>query len=347
MPQPSAPLPSRARTLLAALAAAFVALAPAACEKKEAPKPVATGAPKAPSTPTPAEAKLVVGFSQIGAESGWRTANTQSIKGEAEKRGVDLKFSDAQGEQENQIRALRSFIQQKVQFIAFSPKTEDGWQPVLEEAKKAGIPVILTDRAVKVDDDSLFVTFIGSDFVEEGRRAGEWLAKKTGGKAMIAELQGTPGSAPAIDRKKGFEEVLAKYPGMKIIKSQSGNFERGKGKEVFEAFLRSPEGPQITALYAHNDDMALGAIQAIESAGKKPGTDLLIVSIDGVRDAFQAMLDGKLNCSVECNPLLGPQLFSVIDRLRKGEKIPKRIQTEEGVFDQSQVTAEVLKARQY
>jgi ABC-type sugar transport system substrate-binding protein len=231
--------------------------------------------------------------------------------------------------------------------IAVSPKTQDGWQPLLEEARRAGIPVILTDRLVKVDDDSLYVTFIGSDFVEEGRRAAEWLAKATGGKAMIAELQGTPGAAPAIDRKKGFEEALAKYPGMKIIKSQSGNFERAKGKEVFESFLRSPEGPQITALYAHNDDMALGAIQAIEGAGKKPGSDILIVSIDGVRDAFQAMLEGKLNCSVECNPLLGPQLFDTVEKIRRGESVPKRVQTVEGVFERSQVTPELLKSRGY
>lgn len=293
--------------------------------------------------PTP----LVVGFSQLGAESAWRTANTKSIKDEAAKRGVTLKFSDAQGDQENQIRALRSFIQQRVDVIAVAPKTEDGWQAVLEEAKKAGIPVILTDRVVKVDDPSLYVTFIGSDFVEEGRRAAEWLAKKTGGKAQIAELQGTPGAAPAIDRKKGFEEGIAKHPDMKIIKSQSGNFERGKGKEVMEAFLRSPEGPKITALYAHNDDMALGAIQAIEAAGKKPGKDVLIVSIDGVRDAFQAMLDGTLNCSVECNPLLGPQLFDTIEKVKRGETVPKHIKTAEGVFEQSQVTAEVIKGRGY
>lgn len=312
------------------------------CERKpESPKPGA-GTKAASSAKPP-----VVGFSQIGAESGWRTANTKSIKDEAAKRGVELRFSDAQGEQENQVRALRTFIQQKVDVIAFSPKTQDGWQPVLEEAKRAGIPVILTDRAVKVDDDSLYVTFIGSDFVEEGRRAAEWLAKASGGKAMIAELQGTPGAAPAIDRKKGFEEGIAKYPGMKIIKSQSGNFERAKGKEVFESFLRSPEGPQITALYAHNDDMALGAIQAIEGAGKKPGTDILIVSIDGVHDAFQAMLEGKLNCSVECNPLLGPQLFDTVEKIRRGETVPKRVQTVEGVFERSQVTAELIKSRGY
>jgi simple sugar transport system substrate-binding protein len=302
--------------------------------------------PKA-DKPTSATKPLVVGFSQQGAESGWRTANTKSIKDEAAKRGVTLKFSDAQGDQENQIRAVRSFIQQHVDAIAVSPKTEDGWQSVLQEAKKANIPVILTDRLVRVDDPNLYVTFIGSDFVEEGRRAAEWLAKKTGGVANIAELQGTVGSSPAIDRKKGFEEALVKYPNMKIIKSQSGNFERAKGKEVFEAFLRSPEGPKITALYAHNDDMALGAIQAIEAAGRKPGKDILVVSIDGVHDAFQAMLDGKLNCTVECNPLLGPELFDTIEKLKRGETVPKRIQTQEGVFDQSQVTPDVLKSRGY
>ena len=252
--------------------------------------------------------KIVVGFSQIGAESGWRTANTESIKSEAARRGIELKFADAQQKQENQIKALRSFIAQGVDVIAFSPVVVTGWEPVLREIKKAGIPVVLSDRAVEVTDDALYVTFIGSDFVEEGRRAAVWLAKATDGKAVIAELVGTPGSAPAIDRKKGFEEVMAKHPGMKIVKSQSGDFTRAKGKEVMESFLKSPDAKQINALFAHNDDMALGAIQAIEGAGKKPGTDILIVSIDGVRDAFQAMVEGKLNCTVECNPLLGPQL---------------------------------------
>jgi len=304
---------------------------------------LALGAVLASEPPT----KLTIGFSQIGAESAWRTANTTSIKSEAEKRGITLKFSDAQGEQENQVRAIRSFIQQKVDFIAFAPKTEDGWQPVLEQAKKAGIPVILTDRAVKVSDPSLYTTLIASDFVEEGRRAGEWLAKQTGGKAMIAELQGSVGASPAIDRKKGFEEAIKNYPGMKIIKTQSGDFNRAKGKEVFEAFLRSPEGSKITALYAHNDDMALGAIQAIQAAGKKPGTDIIIVSIDGVKDAFQAVLDGTLNCTVECSPLLGPALFDTAAKIKRGETVAKWIKTEEGVFDSSNVTTEVFKARQY
>ncbi len=285
--------------------------------------------------------QLTVGFSQIGAESGWRTANTESIKSEATKRGIDLKFADAQQKQENQIKALRSFIAQGVDVIAFSPVVETGWQPVLEEIKRAKIPVVLTDRAVKVTDDSLYVTFIGSDFVEEGRRAGEWLAKATGGKAVIAELVGTPGSAPAIDRKKGFEEVLAKNPGMKIVKSQSGDFTRAKGKEVMEAFLKSPDAKQITALFAHNDDMALGAIQAMEEAGIKPGKDILIVSIDGVKGAFEAMAAGKMNCTVECNPQIGPQLFDTVEAVKAGKPVPKRIQVNEGVFDQSQAAAEL------
>lgn len=291
-------------------------------------------------------ADVTVGFSQIGAESAWRTANTKSIKEEAEKRGINLQFSDAQQKQENQIKALRSFIAQGVDVIAFSPVVETGWEPVLQEIKQAGIPVVLTDRAVDVSDDSLYVTFIGSDFVEEGRRAAKWLAEKTGGKATIAELVGTPGSAPAIDRKEGFEEVIAQYPDMKIIKSQSGDFTRAKGKEVMEAFLKSPDAGEITALFAHNDDMALGAIQAMEEAGVKPGEDILIVSIDGVKGAFEAMVEGKLNCTVECNPLIGPQLFDAVEAIVAGKELPKRIVVEEGVFDQA-AAADALPKRTY
>ncbi len=289
--------------------------------------------------------KLVVGFSQIGAESGWRTANTESIKSEAATRGVDLKFQDAQQKQENQIKAIRSFIDQKVDVIAFSPVVETGWEPVLREAKAANIPVFVSDRRPDVPEE-LYVTFIGSDFVEEGRRAAEWLAKKTNGKAVIAELTGTPGSAPANDRKKGFTEVVAKNPGMKIVFSQTGEFTRAKGKEVAEALLKSPDGKNITALFAHNDDMALGAIQAIEEAGKKPGKDIIIVSIDGVKDGFKAMIDGKLNCSVECNPLLGPPLFDAIEKFRKGETLPKRTVMVDGIFDET-TAAKELPNRKY
>jgi galactofuranose transport system substrate-binding protein len=293
-----------------------------------------------------ADKKVVVGFSQIGAESGWRTANTESIKATAAERGIELKFADAQQKQENQIKALRSFIAQNVDVIAFSPVVETGWEPVLREIKRAGIPVILTDRAVNVSDPSLYVTFIGSDFIEEGRRAAEWLAKASGGKAVIAELVGTPGSAPAIDRKKGFEEVLAKFPGMKIVKSQSGDFTRAKGKEVMESFLKSPDAKQLTALFAHNDDMALGAIQAMEEAGVRPGKDIMIVSIDGVRGAFEAMAAGKLNCTVECNPLIGPQLFDAVHEVMARKTLPKRIEAKESVYEEAQA-ASALPNRKY
>jgi simple sugar transport system substrate-binding protein len=320
-----------ARAVLVVLAVLACSLAPLSCSRE----PVEPGAKK-----------KVVGFSQIGAESAWRTANTESIKSEAAKRGIDLRFSDAQQKQENQIRAIRSFIAQGVDVITFSPVVETGWEPVLREAKAAGVPVILSDRAVDVTDDTLYASFIGADFVEEGRRAANWLVKATGGKAVIAELQGTPGSAPAIDRKKGFEEVIAQHPDMRIVKSQSGDFTRAKGKEVMEAFLKSPEAKNLTALFAHNDDMALGAIQAMEEAGVKPGKDILVVSIDAVRGAFEAMIEGKLNCTVECNPLLGPQLFDLVEDLVAGKPIPKRVVVQEGVFTRD-TAKEDIKTRQY
>lgn len=290
--------------------------------------------------------KITVGFAQIGAESAWRTANTKSIKDEAEKRGITLKFSDAQQKQENQIKAIRSFISQKVDVIVLAPVVETGFEPVLKEAKKAGIPVIMSDRRAQVSSDDLYATFIGADFVEEGRRAGKFLAEKTKGKAVIAELKGTPGAAPANDRKKGFEEVIKNYPDMKIVLSQTGDFTRAKGKEVMEAFLKSPEGKNITALYAHNDDMALGAIQAIEAAGLKPGKDITIVSIDGVKAAFEAMVEGKINCTVECNPMIGAQVFDAVEAIKRGETLPKRTDVKEGVFTEEQAK-EALPTRQY
>jgi ABC-type sugar transport system substrate-binding protein len=312
------------------------------CEREERTQTApSSGSSTAPTGSGGVERKVVVGFSQIGAESAWRTANTESIKSEAEKRGVELRFADAQQKQENQIKALRSFMQQRVDVIMLSPVVETGWEPVLRDIKAAGIPVILGDRRVATSDESLYVTFIGSDFIEEGRRAGKWLADKTGGKAVIAELQGTPGSAPANDRKKGFEEVIKDKPDMKIVVSQTGDFTRAGGKQAMEAFLKGEQGKSINALYAHNDDMALGAIQAIEEAGRKPGTDIVIVSIDGVRGAFEAMVAGKLNCTVECNPLIGPQLFDAVEQVVAGKTLPKRITVQESVFDQSQAKTEL------
>ncbi len=277
--------------------------------------------------------KIKVGFSQVGAESDWRKASTESIKGEAAKRNIDLTFSDAQQKQENQIKAIRNFISKGVDVISFSPVVATGFEDVLKEAKEAEIPVVLFDRAVDVSEDGLYVSFIGSDFVEEGRRAGRWVVKTVGENANVAELVGTVGSAPAIDRKKGFEEIISNYPGIKIIKSQSGDFTRAKGKEVMESFLKSPEADQIQVLFAHNDDMALGAIQAIEEAGKKPGKDIIIISIDGVKTMFEAILAGKANCTVECNPLIGAQLFDVVEQIHDGKSVPSRIPSVEGVYD--------------
>ena len=320
------PLPTRRTFLGAVMAAACAAAIPAFAAKP-----------------------LTIGFSQVGAESEWRTANTASIKDAAKKAGVNLKFADAQQQQQNQVKAIRSFIAQRVDVIAFSPVVETGWETVLREAKNAKIPVILTDRSVKVSDPSLYVSFIGSDFVEEGRRAGRWLldyAKKNPNKPLnIVELQGTVGSAPATDRKTGFAEAIAGNPKLKIVRSQTGDFTRAKGKEVMEAFLKS-EGKNIDVLYAHNDDMAIGAIQAIEEAGLKPGKDIVIVSIDGVRGAFEAMKQGKLNVTVECNPLLGPTLVQTAQSVVAGKPVPKRITVDEGVFP-AEVAAKEFPNRKY
>jgi len=291
-------------------------------------------------------APLTLGFAQVGAESEWRTANTQSIKESAKAAGVKLKFSDAQQKQENQIKAIRSFIAQKVDVIAFAPVVTTGWDTVLKEAQRAKIPVILTDRSIETKDPSLYVTMIGSDFTEEGRKAGKWLLDnyKGQGDVNIVELQGTVGSAPAIERKKGFEEVIKADPRFKITRSQTGDFTRSKGKEVMEAFLKTDKN--INVLFAHNDDMAIGAIQAIEAAGMKPGTDIMIISIDAVKGAFEAMMAGKLNVSVECNPLLGPQLMDLVKEVKAGKPQPKRINTKESVFPM-EVAAKEFPNRKY
>ncbi|MBE1586225.1 ABC transporter substrate-binding protein [Nonomuraea angiospora] len=290
---------------------------------------------------------ITMGFSQVGAESGWRTANTKSVQDSAKTAGITLKFSDAQQKQENQIKAIRSYIQQKVDVIAFSPVVESGWDTVLKEAKDAKIPVILTDRAVDSKDTSLYKTFLGSDFVEEGKKAGQWLVneyKDAKDPVNIVELQGTTGSAPANDRKSGFQEVIGADPKFKIIASQTGDFTRAKGKEVMEAFLKS--NPDIDVLYAHNDDMGLGAIEAIEGAGKVPGKDIKIITVDAVKDGMQALADGKINYIVECSPLLGPQLMDLAKKVVKGEQVPARVVTEETTFTQEQAK-QALPSRQY
>jgi ABC-type sugar transport system substrate-binding protein len=287
---------------------------------------------------------LVVGYSQLGAESEWRTGNTASLKGAAESLGVELIFSDAQQKQENQIKAIRTFIAQQVDVIGVSPIVETGWESVFQETQEAGIPLILVDRRADVSED-LFATYIGSDFVEEGRKAARVMADLLDGKGNIVELVGTLDSAPANDRYVGFREILQDYPEMRIIASETGDFTRAKGKEVMESFLNK-YGEQIDALYAHNDDMAIGAIKAIEEFGLKPGEDIIIVSIDAIRDAFQAMIDGKLNATIECNPLLGPTFFSTALKVINGEYVPKWIPSQESIYFPDDA-AEILPTRKY
>lgn len=290
---------------------------------------------------------LVLGFSQVGAESGWRTANTTSIQEAAADAGIDLKFSDAQGKQENQIKAIRSFITQRVDVIAFSPVVESGWDTVLKEAQDAGIPVILTDRAIDSTDDSLYESFIGSDFVLEGQEAGEWLVDEyqdESGPVNIVELEGTPGAAPANDRKAGFAEVVDQDSKFNIIASQTGQFTRTDGKQTMETFLKTYD--DIDVLYAQNDDMGLGAIEAIEAAGLTPGEDIKIITVDAVKDGMTALSEGKINFIVECSPLLGPQLMELAQKVNNGESVEKRVLTEETTFTPEQAK-EVLPERKY
>ena len=290
---------------------------------------------------------LTLGFAQVGAESGWRTANTKSIQDSAEAAGVNLKFSDGQQKQENQIKAIRSYIQQKVDVIAFSPVVTTGWDTVLQEAKRANIPVILTDRAVDTPDKTLYKTFLGSDFVAEGKKAGDWLVgeeKTATGPVSIVQLEGTTGSAPAIDRTKGFADAIAANPNLKVVASQTGDFTRSGGKQVMEAFLKSQ--PKIDVVYAQNDDMGLGAIEAIQAAGKVPGKDIKIITVDAVKDGMQALADGKINFIVECSPLLGPQLMDLAKKVKDGQTVPTRVLTEETTFDQAAAQA-ALPERKY
>ena len=279
----------------------------------------------------------VIGFSQIGSESGWRAAETTVTKQQAEKRGYQLQFSDAQQKQENQIAAMRSFVAQGVDAILIAPVVATGWDAVLKEAKEADIPVVLLDRMVD-SDKSLYLTAVGSNLVHEGEVAGQWLAKTVGDKeCRIVELQGTTGSSPAIDRKKGFEQGIAGHANLKIVQSQTGDFTRSLGKEVMETFLQAENGGKnICALYAHNDDMAVGAIQAIKEAGLKPGTDILVVSIDGVPDIFKAMSEGEANATVELTPNMAGPAFEALEAFWKDGKEPaKFIQTESKLYTQA------------
>ena len=318
---------------------------------------LAVGAAIAATSNAQAEDKILVGFSQIGAESESRTANTNDVMAAAERAGVELKFSDAQQKQENQIKAIRSFISQKVDVIGFVPIVETGWDNVLREAKRAKIPVVIMDRDLKTDP-SLYVAKIGTDQVEEGRRAFNWIdeyvtktgrtPRNGGDKLNIVILEGTVGASAAVGRSKGFNEALNASPNKdkyNILASQTGDFTRQKGQEVMESFLKSYRD-DIDILFSQNDDMALGAIQAIEAAGLKPAQDIIIVGADAVKGMFQAMIDGKANATVECNPLQGDLFFETCKKILAGEEVPKSVYVEEGVFDATNA-AEAFPSRKY
>jgi len=309
-----------------------------ACGAAAPATPAAAGAACAPNC---GYKDLVLCYPQLGAESDWRTANSASFKETAATLGVKLIFSDAQQKQENQISAIRSCIQQGVNVIALPPVVETGWDAVLQEAKDANIPVIVVDRSVSADA-SLYASHIGSDMVIEGKRSAEEFNKLLPNGGNILELSGTTGSGAAVGRAEGFREAL--NPNIKILDSQTGNFTRAEGKPVMEAFLKKYEG-QIDGVFFHNDDMAIGAVEAIKAAGIAPG-DLVMISIDGTRGGFQLMIDGWLQADVECNPLLGPQVMELALKLMNGETIVKEALTDESVFYPDNAE-ELLPTRQY
>jgi ABC-type sugar transport system substrate-binding protein len=289
---------------------------------------------------------VTVGFAQTGSESGWRSANTDSMKEAFSKEnGFDLVFNAADNDTAAQIAAVRSFINQGVDAIVIAPIVSDGWDDVLKEAKDAGIPVILEDRTVSASDD-LYASWVGLDFKKEGVTAGTWAKENYGDTATkMVVLEGTTGSAPANDRAAGFDEAIAGSM-IEKIDSQTGDFTRDGGKSVMEGFLQKYGVDGIDLVFAHNDDMALGAIEAIEAAGGKPGEDIKIISIDAVHDGMQALVDGKINYIVECNPLLGELAAGLVTDVLDGTDVEKAYYVEDGAFTQEQA-AEVLDSRLY
>lgn len=286
-----------------------------------------------------------VGFAQTESNNPWRIAQTNSMKAEAEKLGFQLVYTDAAGSAAKQVADVNSMIAQGVDVIFLAPREEKPLIPAVMAAKKAGIPVILLDRSVdpslaKAGED--YLTFIGSNFVEEGRRIAEWLVKNANGKSKIIELEGTTGSSPANDRKKGFDEAIQAAGGFEIVASQTGDFARDKGRQVAEALLQAH--PDADIIYAHNDEMAMGAIAALEAAGKVPGKDVLVLSIDGGKEAVQAVVDGKIAAVVECNPRFGPKAFETMMRYAKGEAIDPILVNEDKFYDASNAAAELANA---
>jgi galactofuranose transport system substrate-binding protein len=274
---------------------------------------------------------LIIGFAQVGSESDWRLAFTDSILAEAQQRGIELLFSNAENNQQTQIEAIRTFIAQKVDAIILAPVIETGWDQVLVEAQASGIPVVIIDRNVTADE-SLYLTRVSSDFVHEGRLAAAWLVQATDGKCNILELEGTVGSSAARDRQIGFNDVISFFPDMHIIISQPGDFIRENGRKVMEGILNSENPHEICAVWSHNDDMAIGAVEAIKDAGLDPGTDILIVSVDAIPDIFLAMMNGDVNATIELNPNMGGPAFDAIEAYFQGQEIPKWIPVTGGIY---------------
>jgi ABC-type sugar transport system substrate-binding protein len=304
---------------------------------------LASGCSDSPGRDTPGGERVVLGVSQVVSGANWDAANKESILDAARVAGIELRLADSQRSQEKQRAALRAFVKQRVDVIAFSPVVETGWEIVLGEVRSAGIPVILMDRAIEIGDTSLYASLVGSDFVEEGRRAGRWLLDNTRavkGEVAIVELQGTVGSAPANDRKQGFAEVIAADSRYRVIRTQSADFDRDRAQQLTANFLEA-EGRRIRVLFAHSDTMALGAIDAIEAAGFKPGSDILVISIEGSRKGLEAIVAGKLNVSVECSPLLGPALMTVARDAAAGKPVQKRVITQETVFTRENAALEL------
>lgn len=273
---------------------------------------------------------VVVGFSQMENNNPWRIAETESIKAEGEKRAKQILITDAQAQTAKQVSDVEDLIARGVDILIIAPREYEGLAPALEAAKDAGVPVFLVDREAKGTPCEDFITFMGSDFIQEGERAAQWLVETMGEEGKVIELYGTIGSSPAMDRATGFRNVIDQYPGIEIVASQSGDFTRALGQQVMEQLLQAY--PDVDAVYAHNDEMALGAIQALKDAGRKPGEDVLVVSIDGTRDALQAIIDGDLGATCECNPRFGPLAFDTIEKFLAGEPIPVKITVEDMFF---------------
>ncbi|WP_434751540.1 ABC transporter substrate-binding protein [Paenibacillus amylolyticus] len=294
---------------------------------------------------TPSREPIILGFSQLGTESAWRMANSTSIQDAAKESGITLILKNAEQSQTKQFEAVRSFIRQKVDVIAIAPVVESGWDTILQEAKQAGIPVIIVDRSVDAKDTSLFVTTIGSDFYEEGVKAGKYIQdrlRNVPGTIRIAELQGTSGSTPSIQRGEGFRSILGDQEHILFSQSAPADFTEDKGRQVMNDFLQVPKEERPQVLFAHNDEMAFGAIQAIQEAGLKPGEDIVIVSVDGSRKALGILADGQINAVVECNPLLGPQLMQATKEIMAGRTLPKRMVPREDIFTQESAKREML-----